>query len=1045
MLTTIQRRHLLNTAMCVVFYVVPGLAWTQSQPPELDVRETSTEAQGRVEGVVFGIDQLPTDQVQLTLDGENVDVDENGTFRVGSLAFGPHEISANGVRETFELGPDNDAVEILVSLTRDGARFDLEGGVEPKAQEVSPEVETTEPGTIRGTVTSLEDDRPVSDARIFVRGQEVEVATDANGSFMIQLRPGTYDISVIHPDFSSQDVARVEVESGETTGATVELSPAAVELDDFTITAPRIEGGQADLLAERRESSNVTEVLGAEQMSKQGASDAADALSRVTGITVVGGKFVYVRGLGDRYSATLLNGATLPSPEPERRVVPLDLFPTSMLESVVVQKSYSPDMPGEFGGGVVELRTRRLPSEFEADLGMSVGFRTGSTFETAPTYQGGALDFLGFDDGTRGLPDPVAAASEDSQLREGDRFSDEGFTPSELEVLGESFPNTWELQSMTLPPNMGIDGSIGDAFDFDGWKTGYRLGATWSQDWSVLESTERYFRLGAGNELEVRNEYDFVTAEREIVIGMIFTTGIEFGEDHQIYLTSLLDRVSDDEARQYSGFFRDVGGEINVSRFRWVERMLLYQQIRGEHTFEDLKGLNFDWHYVFSQAQRDEPDRKEFRYDERPDGGFVLSDRPEGNSRVFSGLVDNAHDINFEITLPFRQWSSLDSNVSLGAAAVLKNREVDTRRYAYTLQERDERLALPPEELFTPENIGPGEVLQLTEATRSTDNYTAEQQILASWLSGELPISKSFEIGGGVRLEYSKQRVETRELFNPDADLVPAELSTLDPLPALSATWGFFDDMKLRAVVSRTVSRPDFRELSPLTFTDVTGGRAVQGNPELERAVITHADLRYEWYPTKTESVSIGTFLKSFESPIESEIRPGAQPLVTYQNAKSALNLGVEIEARKNFEFLAKSLRDLFIATNFSLIDSSVDLAESGSQTNSERPLQGQSPWVVNLSIGYDNVEIGTSASILYNVSGRRITSVGALGLPDVYEEPVHSLDAVYKQKLGDSGFKASFKATNLIDPAIEFAQGARVQSTTRLGRKFSFGLGYDF
>ena len=1014
---------MLSPIKTCVIVMCSALAWGTS---------ASAQDGGTVHGMVFGDDGLPVAGQTVEVCGVEVVTDAEGSFKT-SASPGACEIEIGPSKTTFDVISGKD-IEVLINLG-ENPTIDVEGAETKAAVVEEPEDLVIEKIEITGTVVDLEG-RPISGARIFVRGVDVEATTDSKGIFKLEVPIGLQDISVVHQDFSAQDVA-MEVSRSSST-ITIELTPSSVQLDDYTVTAPRIEGSQADVLSERKSSAQVTEILGAEEMSKSGASDAADALSRVTGITLVGGKYVYVRGLGDRYSSTLLNRSSLPSPEPEKRVVPLDMFPTDVLESVLIQKNFSPDMPGDFGGGVVELRTRRYPSEFEASVGISAGVRTGSTFETVPWNEGGSLDFLGIDDGTRSLPDNVAKASEDSPLLPGDRFSEFGYSESELEELGESFPNTWEQTSRALPPNSGLELSLGDRFVFDGITTGYRAGLTWSQDFSLEESRETYYVVGA-NGLEPRNSYDFTTASREVVLGGIFTTGLEIGK-HKLTLTSLLDHITSDETRLYEGFNRDAGADIRVTRFRWIERTLMFEQVLGEHDFDDFL---FEWHYSFAQALRAEPDRREYRYDDR-DGGYRLSDRPEGNSRVYSELVDRTHDIALDFTVPFSVWSKLEAKAKTGVSAVLKDREVDTRRYKYQGDALGDLAYQEPEDLFVPENIGPDAALQFREATRSTDNYTANQTLLAAYGMIDVPLSNSVLVSGGLRAEYSKQSVETFELFNPNGERVPAELETLDPLPAASVTWTLTPKHIVRGAASRTVSRPDFRELSPLLFSDVAGGRAIQGNPDLERATITHVDARYEFYPSPTELFSVGLFAKFFDAPIESELQAGAQPLLTFQNAQSARNLGVEAEVRKTFDFVHAALSDVYMGANVSLIDSSVELTPGGNQTNSERPLQGQSAYVVNANIGWDDVDRGISTSLLYNVVGRRIDSVGSSGAPDIYEEAVHSLDFVYRQKFWEN-WKFGAKASNLIDPSVEFTQGGKVTESYRRGRKFSISLGYDW
>ncbi len=1018
--------------------LLPSLAWAQA---------------AGVRGIVFDAQNLPAEGVEVSLDDASVTTSDDGAFAfedvVGEVILRVESADGLAGETAFEV-PEETVVEVLVTLG-EPVKFDVEGveASAPVAEETPvEEAEAAEPGTVSGVLTSEEDGAPIAQARVFVRGQDVEALTDADGSFTLELPAGTHDLSVIHPDFSSQDIAGVAVEPGASTEVEAQLAPAAVALSDFTITAPRVEGGTAELLDERKDAASVNEVIGAEQMSKSGASNAADALSRVTGITIVGGKFVYVRGLGDRYSSTLMNGATLPSPEPDKRVVPLDIFPTDMLESVVIQKTYSPDMPGAFGGGVVMLRSRRLPAKSGAELGLSVGYNSETTFREGLTYPGGGLDFLGIDDGTRALPALVADASSQSKIGPKSPITGNGFTPEELEEIGESFDTNFGTQPVgAVMPDIGLSGSLAQRFDLFGKRSGVRVGFVYDHGYSTTREKRNYFRANATS-IEPTSSYDFFTTTREVTLGGILTTGIEFNEKERILLTSIFNRLTDDEARVYEGYNQDVDGDIRVTRLRWQDRTLSFNQVDGEHVIDSLGKLEVDWHYVFATALRNEPNARESRYDFE-DGVYRISLLAEGNQRFFSELNELTHDIGLDLALPIAIWGEREMKAKGGFAASTKDREVESRRYSYdaNLSNVDDTgtfRAQSPNELFAPENIGPDAAWQISEVTRSTDSYTAGQDLIAGYLMADVPVLESVTASAGARVEYSDQALETFQPFVANPTVETSELQTLDVLPAANVSWAFVEDMQLRAAFAQTVSRPDFRELSPFLFKDVAGGVAIQGNPDLERALITHVDTRWEWYPDRGESVSVGGFYKFFDSPIESVRQAGAQQLVTFANVPSATNLGAEVEFRKGLGFIWEGLSDLSFAANVAVISSSVSLPEDSANTTKERPLQGQSPYVLNASFAYDNVDWGTSATLLFNVVGPRITEVGIQGIPDTTEEAVPRLDFVYKQKLG-AGFKLGLKATNLLNPTRTFTQAGQVATERRDGISVSASLGYEF
>lgn len=957
------------------------------------------------------------------------------TLKVQAAGFQPAELPEVSVHEEI-------LTEVLVTLNQDRpALFDVETRALPEG------VIAAEPGAgdrvvgplaaLRGVIVTEANGAAIPGARVFVRGRPETATTDARGAFVLTLPSAAHQLSVIHADFSP-GAAQVDLKPAGAT-LTIRLAPAAVLLDDLTVTAPYIEGGVAALNAERRATSAVVDVMGAEEMARSGDSDAAGALRRVTGLTVVGGKYIYVRGMGERYSATLLNGVTLPSPEPERRVVPLDLFPTGILGSVVVQKTYSPDMPGDFGGGVVQLRTRRVSDEPFFQLNLSSGFRPDTTLQDGLGYRGGSLDFLGVDDGTRALPDAVRRASSDQVLLERSRFSQTGFTADELERLGELMPNRWNLESRRAPPDFGVSASGGTRFKLGGAQLGGLANLAWSQQWQRFDFDRSYFIVGQGDQLELQHTYRFRSLQRTVGLTGALELGATLPGGHEIASTTMLLRSTDDEARQVQGRNRDVATDIRVTRLRFIERMLISEILRGEHP---IGPLTLGWHYTTSVADRKEPDRRTYRYDLEPvTQVWRISDRPEGNQRLYSDLDDTNHDLALRLRLPLGEDADPADDgpqryIELGGQAVFRDRGVDTRRYKF--QDKGPRAgdveltARSPEEIFVPENIG-NDAFQFQETTRQTDNYTADQRLFAGYVMSEVPVA-SLRLMAGLRVEAFRQTVRTFELFNPDGEPVNAALDDVDLLPAASVTWGISETMQARAGYSRTVSRPDFREMSPATFNDVTGGRQIFGNPDLDRATIQHVDLRWEWYPSARQRLSIAGFYKAFDRPIEQIIIPSAQFSVTFDNAVAATNAGLEIDGRVGL------LDDFYAAGNVALIRSRVELSDAGIQTSRARPLQGQSPFMINAQVGWEPEDGPLRVSLLYNVFGARIVEVGAQGAPDTLEQPQHLVDLVAAAQLG-GGFTLTMKAKNLLGADSKFTQGPVTQEDRALGRSVNLGL----
>ncbi|MEZ4266392.1 MAG: TonB-dependent receptor [Myxococcota bacterium] len=967
---------------------------------------------------------LPPGDAALTLGGEGF-----ATVRIGAVRV----VSGQVTELIVTLRPDGGAPRVVIEAA----------GPVVEAADAPLEADTGPRGRLVGTVTDAERGQPLPGARVLVRGFGAEARAGADGSFVLSVPVGIWDLTIIQPGFSSQTVAGIAVSADADAAVTAALAPSALRLDDFVVSAPRIEGGTNALLAERRQSAAVAEILGAEQMSKSGDSDAAAALRRVTGVTLVDGKFVYVRGLGERYSSTLLDGAHLPSPDPERRVVPLDLFPTDILESIVIQKTWTPDMPGEFGGGVVSLRTRRWPTKLEGSVGISGGFLSGTTLSEGRTGPRGKTDWLGIDGGTRAMPAHVQAASERSALLEGDRFSDLGYSADELEGFGESLDNDWRLRTRRIAPDLGVSGQIGSGFDTGTVSGGFRLAVLYDNGWKKTPWRARFLKP---KDLVPIADYAIEDLVQTVTLGGILAAGVDLGARHHLASTTMLTRLTDNETRTYQGFNNDVGTDIRVTRLRYIERMLLSQNVSGAH---HVGPVELGWHYAFALATRAEPDRKQVRYDlEKSTGQWLLSSGADGNKRLFGALDDRVHDLGLEATLSLPMRGDRTAKLRAGGALQHKHRVVDTRRYFFAargaLATDPAVRALDPGAIFSPATID-AQGFQLNENTQATDSYTARHVVTAAFVMAEVPVLPRLSLTGGLRLEHSAQELETFVRFSATKERIRADLTTLDLLPALLATWAFRDDMQLRFSVGRTVSRPDLRELSPATFDDITGGKEVRGNPDLRRALITHVDTRWEWYPSAGESLSVAAFYKQFKDPIEEVVILGTQLLQSYANVPAARNLGIELEFRKSLGFLTPKLRDLSLAGNASFIWSRVrspkDLV-TVSKTG-PRPLQGQSPFVVNLQLAYDNADLGTSVALLYNVVGPAIAEATGYDV-DIQDQPVHQLDFVASQVL-PHGFKLKVKLANLLGFPGQQRQGDVVTEDRPRGRRIGLGLEKSF
>ena len=920
---------------------------------------------------------------------------------------------------------------------------------------------------ISGVVIDGETDIPIPDVTIKIVDKDISVKSDENGIFSIELPAGTYAMQVAAPFYKASILSDFKVTiEGNAERLRVILEPQVVKLDAINMRVRLSQSGEKGLLERRMRSSRIADSISTEEISRLPDSSAAQAIKRVTGVSIVGGKYVFVRGLGERYSNTLLNNVEIPSPEPNRRVVPMDIFPASLLSSLQTVKTFSPDQPGGFAGGSVQVFTKDFPEALMMSLSLSTGYNTQTTGIEGLSYPGGSLDFLGFDDGTRELPELIQDRAEDIPIRERGRFTKFGFTPTEIQEFGREFSNVWSPERQSIPINQGYKFSLGNSSTLFGKEFGYLGVISYGNSHSYNTQVRKAFRIGLNETLSPVTDYSVEEGGNEVDWGNVLNASLRFSPQHQISLRTLTTHASEDQTRTWEGFNSDRNADLRSARLRYVERQLFSGQLAGDHGFnfgepylentseegnsdavdiiEERSDLSMEWRLTYSRAARDEPDTRETIYEDRGDGTFTFRDVTHSGSRFFFNLVDNEYNARVDFSMPVRQTGS----VKLGVLLRDRARTFDARRFRFLPSDNVDSivdLSSSPETLFKSDNIAP-RVFELRESTLATDNYLADHNIYSGYLMFDVPFGLKWQLMTGLRLESSNQVVTTYDPFSPVLKPILSDLVTLDLLPGLNLTYRLTERMNLRFAVSRTVTRPDFRELAPFEFTDFVGGRTILGNPDLERTLINNFDFRWEMFPNTGGGgvFAISAFYKRFQKPIEQIIQPQAEVRITYENAEAANNYGIEFEVRQNLSIISPKLKTLSINTNTALISSRVVLpADVGIQTSFERALQGQCPYIINLSIGYDNPNWDILSSVAYNIYGRRLSDVGNHGAPDVFEQPRGELDFSFSRKVAGA-YKFSFSAKNLLDPEVAFKQGDESSASYTIGRSFSFGISYD-
>lgn len=893
-------------------------------------------------------------------------------------------------------------------------------------------------GQLSGAVLNGLTGQPVPGATVRLDGTEVSVRTSPDGIFRLSAAAGDHTVVVEKDGFVRQQTA-VRLAEGDARDLSMVLMPRKGSAGDGTaafgdtITVQdEADATEAALLAQRKGAAQISDAIGNIEIAKNTGSDAAGALKRVTGISLQDDKYVYVRGLGERYSNTTLNGSKVPSTEFERKVVPLDLFSADLLEKITVSKSYTVDQPGDFVAGFVDMETLRFPAQRTASIGLSVGYDSVTTGEPFAGY-GGGLGTLG--DGGQALPASIPA----DDLIRFSRFTGEGFTAEELEGFGEQLIGQWAPErSGDAPVNRGYKLSYGNTFG----NLGLVLSANYGRSYDVRDEERNIFSVRADGGVRPRNTYDMEFNDEEVRQSLVGNLSYRLGDDHQVELRTLYTDVATAEARTTTGFFSDLSSNVLDRRLSYLDQEVLNLQLSGEHFLPNAfgDGSLLEWRLSDSTAETTE-NRRQTLYEELQPGRFELTDNASSGFLYFNDLEDDLLDSGVDWTtfLGGRVVGSL----KLGAAYTENERDFDGRRLRFAHRNvRGLDLTLPPEELFTAENIDPFG-FEIEEVTRPTDTYRGHQEITAGYAQADLTFG-DWRVIGGLRVEGASIELLTRER-GLNGGSVTTALDESEVLPALTLVYGLTANQNLRLATSRTVNRPDFRELAPFKYTHIAGGFAVTGNPDLVSADVTSYDLRWEWFPSADEVVAASVFYKDFDSPIESVLVAAAENLQTYTNAESAENFGLELEARRNLGSVARSLSDLTLIANYTYVDSTISIDPAvTSLTNTDRPLAGQADNVVNLVTEWSRPAWGTGVRLLLNYTGEKVAYGGQLGLPDVLEEPRTTLDLVWRQQLGwVPGLGLKLSATNLLDEERRWTQGGGTFRLYEPGVGYSLSLSY--
>jgi hypothetical protein len=944
-----------------------------------------------------------------------------------------------------------------------------------------------EGGIISGVVVSTWDGTPLLGVTVTVRGTTLATQTDANGHYELKNVPsGDQVLRFSKSGFAAAVVSEARVLSGQSTTVNGNLRPEFYEMEEYEVTAEEFTEQTEKILIERQQASSMMDAIGSDRFSKLGASDAGAIMAKVTGVSVVGGKYVVVRGLSDRYTRTLLNGVEVPSADPYRTSPQLDLFPSAMIDRINVSKTFTPDQPGGTGGGTIDIETKAFPEKpfVKGSFGTSYNENSNlkKNFLAAPESSMAMFaipsgpsklrsDLFGL---TEDPPRPGPAGTRETAATAATRREQANAVSGLLHDLGTA---DFAGVSKSSPLNTSFSASGGGTVPVFQRNLGMFAGINYNRNFRSIEDgiRNRYNFNGTPKRLGTETRGNIVTD-----YGANANLGYELCDDHQLGFNFMLAHSIDEEARH--GTFPVVEGKPDQVLEQWqlhyTDREIMNYQFHGHHVFPVLAGSKLDWVVALANTTQNEPDQRFMNYFLDQNGNASFGDAatpfPQFPARYFREIEEDNLNYRLDWTLPL-SFMKEESKIKAGYFSSSSDRTFQEQYFAYDLSAG-----------FTPQNPNsylnnPAYLDYIANYVGNSRNgtgrtnfifsrfvtdtfshpYISSQDIQAGYLMADVGVLPWLRLIGGARLEST--------LITLDAGHEgTARIEQTDLLPAASAVVMLHTNVNLRLSYGETVGRPSFRELAPVDGYLPDLGVLARGNPDLKMISIKSYDARIEWYPSPGDILSAGVFYKDVVGPIELVSLDAADELVTWINGGAftaaglsggnpvtATLMGAEFEMRKSMGFITPLLKELTLGANVTLIQSERKLSKieldnkrsADPDFSDTRPLYDQSPYIINLDLNYEHVKSGTSFVIAANLTGARLALVKTLG-PDIYEHPPITLDAAISQKFCKH-WSIRFGVKNILDSEFFQTYGSSPQGKIfqayRYGRTYGVALTAEF
>lgn len=890
-------------------------------------------------------------------------------------------------------------------------------------------------GTIRGTVKDGKTKESLIGCTVRVDGTQLGSTTDIEGNFSITNVPAaTHKIVISYISYQTKEIPNVRVESGNTTAIETELDEEGKSLQEVVVRASRATNTEIAVITEIKQLKPIAVGISAQQIVKSQDRDAASAIRRVPGVSIVDNRFVLIRGLAARYNSVLINDVITPSTEVDTRSFSFDLVPSNIIDRMIIYKSGSADLPGDFAGGIVKIYTKRRPDQNFFDAGLTLGYRSNTTFQTVQSHSRSGLNWLGLWGKDQQLSTSFPTSAGDFNA----------LNPVQRASYANLLPNTWGLQNLSVSPDIRLALNMGRRFDIGD----VRLSNITSINYALTNQFANIdFRLYENGTVanSVAQQYNDANYARGTRLGILHNWSARFSPGFNLEWKTLFNQLSTTETVIRTGQQLENSTDVQSYSQRFENRSILTTQLSGDHTVSQLTKIN--WVGGFGYTGRWEPDWKRARY-LRATGAMGTDGQPQPfllatpndptptevgrfNSKLHEYVLSGVANIEHTFGNPTDREPN---RIKGGVYVEKKDRDYAARFYGYqALGNSAAAKAQGVGTTFSPENVNGQNGFSLLDGTRDLDSYKGLNTYLAAYVSGDVYFGPKANLTVGFRGEYNDQRIKST-IVGVERELVANKI--FSPLPSVNFTYKLSERTNARLAYSSSVNRPEFRELAPFSYYDFNLLADIRGNTTLTTATIQNLDAKWEFYPTPNELISVTGFYKQFSKPVESFLLLQGNGFAnTFINAQSAQNYGVEIEVRKGFTNAPSIfLQNLSVVGNLSLIKSSVNVGEvvtapdQGGQINDyrnvtdvKRPLAGQSPYLLNLGAYYSTPKSGWQGNVLYNVFGQRIFAVGNIQNPTVYEMPRHVIDLNLTKQINKVELR--FGVQDILNQYVRFSQ----------------------